>query len=400
VNADIKRQLEVIKHGVVEIHTEKELIERLGKNRPLRVKLGVDPTTPDIHLGHTVVLHKLRQFQNLGHQAVLIIGDFTGLVGDPSGREKTRPQLTEKEIEKNAQTYLEQVGKILDTKKLEIVHNSAWLKKMTMQDVIQSASEVTVARFIEREDFNARLKKGTPIGLHEFLYPLLQGLDSIAVRADIELGGTDQIFNLLVGRDFQRAVRMSAQIAITVPLLVGLDGSQKMSKSYHNHIGVAEEPFEMFSKLMSLADNLMEDYFTLLTFLSRDEIKEILRWHPKEAKIKLAKEIVSQYYDKPEADRCADRFEKVFARQEIPDEVAELKVEPKCINKEGKVYLPKLLSQGGVVKSTSEAKRLILQGALTLDAEKITDPDVEINIKNGQVLKIGKKNKFYRIKLG
>jgi len=395
---DINKQLEAIKRGAVDIHSEEELIRKLKENRPLRVKLGVDPTAPDIHLGHTVVLQKLRQFQELGHQAVLIIGDFTALIGDPSGREKTRPQLSPEEIERNAKTYLEQVGKILDNKRLEIVHNSDWLARLTMENNIRLAAEVTVARFIERDDFSNRLKEGTPIGLHEFLYPLLQGQDSVAVRADIELGGTDQIFNLLVGRDLQRSVHMTPQVVMTMPLLVGLDGEQKMSKSYGNHIGLNETASEMYGKGMSLSDKLMETYFTLLTSVPAKEVKELLKGHPKEAKVRLAKEIVAQYHGKEEADKSAERFESVFSRKESPDEMTQLKVDSSMF-KDGKVYLPKLINLSGAVKSNNEAKRLITQGGVTIDGEKITDPDAEISVKTGQVLKIGKKNRFYRIEI-
>ncbi|MBI5779395.1 MAG: tyrosine--tRNA ligase [Planctomycetes bacterium] len=395
---DIAKQLETIKRGAVEIHSEEELIRKLKANRPLRIKLGVDPTAPDIHLGHTVVLQKLRQFQELGHQAVLIIGDFTALIGDPSGREKTRPQLSAEEIERNAQTYLAQVGKVLDNKRLEIVHNGDWLAKLTMENIIRLAAQVTVARFIEREDFRNRLKAGTPIGLHEFLYPLLQGQDSVAVRADVELGGTDQIFNLLVGRDLQRSADMTPQVVLTMPLLVGLDGEQKMSKSYGNHIGLNEPASEMYGKAMSLADKLMETYFTLLTSIPAKEVKELLNGHPKEAKVRLAKEIVTQYHGQAEADKSAERFESVFSRKESPDEMAQLKVDTSMF-KDGKVYLPKLINLSGAVKSSSEAKRLITQGGVTIDGQKITDPDAEISVKTGQVLKIGKKNRFYRIEI-
>jgi len=257
---------------------------------------------------------------------------------------------------------------------------------------------VTVARFIEREDFNNRLKGGVPIGLHEFLYPLLQGQDSVAVRADIELGGTDQIFNLLVGRDLQRSAKMAPQVVLTMPLLVGLDGEQKMSKSYGNHIGLNEPAAEMYGKVMSLADKLMETYFTLLTSISAGQVKELLKGHPKDAKVRLAREIVTQYHGKAEADKSAERFESVFSRKESPDEMTQLKVDSSMF-KDGKVYLPKLISFSGAVKSNNEAKRLITQGGVTIDGEKLTDPDAEISIKTGQVLKIGKKNRFYKIEI-
>ncbi|MFH0889048.1 MAG: tyrosine--tRNA ligase [Planctomycetota bacterium] len=392
-------QLKIIKRGVVEIYSEHELLQRLKQGRPLRVKLGLDPTTKDIHLGHTVVLQKLRQFQDLGHQAVIIIGDFTASIGDPSGRDKTRPQLSRNEIEQNAQTYLGQVGKVLELKRLEIVYNSTWLNKLTMENIVKLAAQVTVARFIERDDFNLRLKKQIPISLHEFLYPLLQGQDSVAVQADVELGGTDQTFNLLVGRDLQKSVNMPPQIVLTMPLLIGLDGSKKMSKSLDNHIAITEPPFEMYSKIMSLPDNLMKNYFTLLTLLSEKEINDALSEHPKEAKIKLAKEIITKYYDKIEADNCAAKFEAVFSRKEVPEDSIKLKIESSILNKEGKVYLPKLLNFCGATKSNSEARRLITQGGVTIDGVKLTDSDSEITVKTGQILKIGKKNRFYRIEI-
>lgn len=395
---NIIKQLELIKRGSIEIHTEQELIERLKLKRPLRVKLGVDPTAPDIHLGHTVVLEKLRQFQDLGHQAVLIIGDFTALIGDPTGREKTRPQLTKEEIEVNAKTYLEQVSRILDVKNLEITYNGSWLSKLTMNDIIKLAAQVTVARFIERDDFSKRLKSQVPISLHEFLYPLMQGYDSVAIRADIELGGTDQTFNLLVGRDLQRSAGMPPQIVLTTPLLVGLDGVKKMSKSYGNHVGVTELAFEMFSKLMSLPDSLMENYFILMTSLPENDIRQILKGHPKDAKIRLAKEIITKYYNKSEAEQSSDKWESIFSKKEVPDEVSELKIDASLLNNK-KIYLPKLVSLSGIAKSSSEARRLITQGGVTIDGIKLTNPDEEIIIKSGQILKIGKKNRFFRLEL-
>jgi tyrosyl-tRNA synthetase len=396
--SDIASQLDAIKRGAVEIHSLDELERKLKAGRPLRVKLGVDPTSPDIHLGHTVVLQKLRQFQDLGHQAVLIIGDFTALIGDPSGREKTRPQLSTVEIARNARTYLDQVNKVLDDQKLEIVNNSDWLAKLTMEDIIRLSAQVTVARFIERDDFHNRLKNGVPVGLHEFLYPLLQGQDSVAVRADIELGGTDQIFNLLVGRDLQRSANMAPQVVLTMPLLVGLDGELKMSKSYGNHIGLTDSTGEMYGKIMSLPDKLMDAYFTLLTLVDAGEIKGLLKGHPKEAKVRLAKEIVARYYNKSEADKSAEQFEAVFSRKESPEEMAVLRLDS-SVFKDGKVYLPKLVNLSGAVKSSSEARRLIAQGGVTLNGEKLTDPDAEIVLRSGNVLKIGKKNRFYRIEV-
>jgi len=393
---EVKRQLEVIRRGVVEVFSENELIAKLKEGRPLRVKLGVDPTAPDIHLGHTVVLRKLRQFQDLGHQAILIIGDYTGLVGDPSGRENGRPQLSPQELEKNAQTYLAQVGKILNTKTLQIRRNSEWLAPLRLADIIKWASRVTVARFIERDDFAGRLKKQVPIGLHEILYPLMQGYDSVAIQADIELGGTDQTFNLLVGRDLLRSEGLLPQIAITTPLLVGLDGTNKMSKSTGNYIGVTEPAFEMFSKVMSIPDSLMKDYYTLLTDMEMGEIERILKGHPREAKIRLGQEIVRIYYNEAVAGEATARFEAVFSRKEVPADIPEIHLKADDL-KGGKIWLPKLLTTCKMASSTSEARRLISQGGVMIDDQKIIDPETELVVKSGMVLKVGKKNRFARL---
>lgn len=392
-----QKQLEIIKRGVVNIYSESELIDRLKENRPLRVKLGVDPTAPDIHLGHTVVLKKLRQFQDLGHQAILIIGDFTALIGDPAGREKTRPQLTSEEIERNAQTYLDQVGRILNLATLEILKNSQWLSKLQMADILKLASCVTLARFIERDDFAVRLKNKTPIRLHELLYPIMQGYDSVVVKADIELGGTDQTFNLLVGRDFQRMAGLPPQIAITTPLLVGLDGHVKMSKSLGNHIGITEPPFEMFSKIMSIPDYLMEEYYELLTELPLEEIKAFIKTHPRDAKVRLGVEIVKCFYGEKEASKAADLFDEIFRYKRTPSQMPEFILTPADL-KNGKIWLPRLLTYCNMVSSTSEARRLISQGGVTIDEVKITDPEIELEIRDGMVLKVGKKNRFCRIK--
>jgi tyrosyl-tRNA synthetase len=393
-----QKQLEIFKRGAVDILSESELVEKLKSSRPLRIKLGVDPTAPDIHLGHTVVLRKLRQFQDMGHQAVLIIGDFTALIGDPSGKGKTRPQLTAEEIEINAKTYMKQVGKILDTEKLEWRRNSEWLSKIQMKDILQLTARVTVARFIERDDFSKRLKENTPIGLHEMLYPIMQGYDSVAVKADVELGGTDQTFNLLVGRDFQRAEGSAPQVALTTPLLVGLDGVNKMSKTLDNHIGVIESPFEMFGKTMSIPDSLMKDYYILLTGMEMAEIESILKQHPRDAKMRLGQEIVTCYYSAKDAKEAADKFIQVFSRKEMPDDIPEIELGAGDM-KSGKIWLPKLLTKCKMADSTSAAARLISQGAVLIDNEKVIDPESEVTVKNGMVLKVGKKNRFCRIKV-
>jgi len=307
----VDEQLEVIKRAVVQIFPENELVEKLKKSEksgtPLRIKLGIDPTAPDIHLGHTVVIRKLRQFQDMGHTGVLIIGDYTALIGDPSGREKTRPQLTSDEIEKNAKTYLEQVGRILDMEKVEIVRNGEWFKEFSFRDVLKLVSKMTVARMLERDDFSKRFKSETPVGLHEFIYPLMQGFDSVMVKADVELGGTDQTFNLTVGRDLQRDNGEEPQVAITLPILVGTDGTLKMSKSYGNYIAVEDSPKEMYGKVMSIPDGIMRNYFELLTDVPLAEVGELLKdtAHPMEAKKRLAREIVAGYYGADAAEEEA-----------------------------------------------------------------------------------------------
>ncbi|MFH1228619.1 MAG: tyrosine--tRNA ligase [Planctomycetota bacterium] len=401
---EVLRQLEIIKRGTIAIYTEEELIQRLDKSisekKPLVVKIGLDPTSPDIHLGHTVVLQKIRQFQDLGHQPVVIIGDFTTIIGDPSGRDKTRPQLTGEDIERNAKTYFDQVGNILDVNNLKIVLNGSWLSQLTFKDIVKLAAQVTVARLIERDDFATRLANKTPIGLHELLYPLMQGYDSVAIRADIELGGNDQTFNLLVGRDLQKAVDQPQQIAITMPLLVGLDGTDKMSKSLSNYIGITEKSDEMFGKVMSIPDKLMKDYFTLLTKLPAAEIDGLCsdKTHPRDAKIRLAKEIVTIYHNAAEADAAAARFDAVFSRKEVPVDIQEITILKTQITDKG-IYLPKLLTAIGAVKSTSDARRMIEQGGVTLDNLKITEAGSQVQVKSGQILKVGKKNRFYRLRL-
>ncbi|MCK4908733.1 MAG: tyrosine--tRNA ligase [Planctomycetes bacterium] len=402
---EVKKQLEIIKRGTVEIYSENELAKKiehsLETKKPLRVKLGVDPTAPDIHLGLTVVLRKLRQFQDLGHRAILIIGDFTASIGDPSDTDKTRPRLSSSEIEENARTYFDQVGKILELKNAEIVKNSEWLGKLKLDEIIKLAARVTVARMIERDDFAKRLKKETPIGLHELLYPLVQAYDSVAIKADIELGGTDQTFNLLTGRDLQRSFELPPQVAITMPLLVGLDGTKKMSKSLNNYIGVTEDAHEMFGKTMSIPDKLMKDYFTLLTDLPKEEIEKLIgkETHPKEAKVRLGKEIVTMYHDKKSAEEAVKRFEQVFAKQEMPAEIPEVTIKAGNLKTGNKIWLPKLLNLCGFVKSNSEGKRLVVQGGVQINEEKLTDPELEIALKSDMILKVGKKNRFCRIRI-
>ena len=323
----IDKQLEIIKRGAVDLVNEAELIEKLKKGRPLRIKAGFDPTSPDLHLGHTVLMQKLAQFQELGHTIVFIIGDFTSKIGDPSGRSATRPPLSDSEISANLKTYVEQASKILDMEKVELRYNSEWLAKMNFADVLKLASQYTVARMMEREDFKNRFAAGNPLGIHEFLYPLMQGHDSVAIKADVELGGTDQIFNLLMGRDLQREAKQEPQVVLTMPLLVGTDGVQKMSKSYGNYIGITDSPREMFGKIMSISDDLMWSYYELLSDLSLGEIKELKeelvvgKLHPKIAKENLAMEIIERFHSEEDAVSARDEFERVFAKKGRPDEI-------------------------------------------------------------------------------
>jgi tyrosyl-tRNA synthetase len=397
----ITEQINLLKRGAIEIFTEAELAQKLAVSaatgRKLRIKLGLDPTSPDIHLGHTVVLRKMRQFQDLGHKAVLIIGDYTARIGDPTGQNSTRPILSPEQIEKNAETYFEQAGKILDTsaEKLEVRYNSEWLEKLTLMELIQIAAKKTVAQMLQRDTFKKRLQADVDVYTHEFLYPLMQGYDSVIIKSDVELGGTDQTFNNLVGRDIQKAYDQQPQIVITMPILVGLDGKEKMSKSKGNYIGVTNEPNDMFGKVMSISDDMMGNYFTLLTDLPVERIAQLVdpgKTHPKEAKVLLGKMIVSQFYGEAAADAAAAEFEKVFARGQLPEEITEVEIPAGPISA-GKLLLAcKLVSTGG------EAKRMIKQSAASIDGEKLTDPNAEITPKEGAVIRVGKL-RFARLKV-
>ena len=397
----IAEQIDLLKRGTVEIFTEPELAEKLTEAaktpRQLRIKLGLDPTSPDIHLGHTVVVRKMRQFQDLGHKAVLIIGDYTARIGDPTGQDTTRTVLSPEQIELNAKTYFEQAGKILDTSEdmLEIRYNSEWLSDLRLADIIRLTNSMTVARMLERDTFELRHKKGDPIGVHEFLYPLMQGYDSVMVQSDVELGGTDQTFNNLVGRDIQRAYGQEPQLVITMPILVGLDGKEKMSKSKGNYIGVTDQANDMFGKVMSISDDMMENYFTLLTDLATERIAELAdpdRTHPKEAKVLLGRMVVNQFYSEDAAQLAAAEFDKVFAQGQLPDEISEIKIcaEPLAASK--LLLACKLVTTGG------EAKRMIKQGGAGINGEKLTDPNEEITPKDGMVIRVGKR-KFARLKV-
>jgi tyrosyl-tRNA synthetase len=398
---DIAQQANLLKRRTVEVFREDELAQRLTEaaktGRRLRAKLGMDPTAPDIHLGHTVVLRKLRQFQDLGHTAVLIIGDYTARIGDPTGQNTTRPMLSPEQIKQNAQTYFEQAGKILDMSpdKVEVHFNSEWLADLHLADIIKLTASMTVARMLERDTFELRYKKGDPIGIHEFLYPLMQGYDSVAIKSDVELGGTDQTFNNLVGRDLQRMAAQPAQIVITMPILVGLDGVQKMSKSKGNYIGVTDAPADMFGKTMSIPDNLMENYYTLLTDLPVDEIKilcDSAQTHPKQAKVRLGKLIVTQFYNAEAAEKAAAEFDKVFAQNQLPEDMPEVSIaaEP--------VMLSKLLVQCALVETGGEAKRMCIQGGVRINDERIAEPSTMITPSDGMVIQVGKR-KFAKLKV-
>ena len=397
----IKEQVQLLKRGTIEIFNEDELAEKLAQSaktaRPLRIKLGLDPTSPDIHLGHTVVLRKMRQFQNAGHKAILIIGDYTARIGDPSGQDTTRPTLTDEQIRQNAKTYFTQAGKILDTSddRLEVRYNSEWLEKMSLMELIQLAAKKTVAQMLQRDSFKKRLAAEEDVYTHEFLYPLMQGYDSVVIESDVELGGTDQTFNNLIGRDIQRMYSRKPQVVITMPILVGLDGKDKMSKSKGNYIGVTDQPNDMFGKVMSISDDMMEDYFTLLTDLPADKIAELVddnKTHPKEAKVLLGKTIVAQFYDKETAQLAAAEFDKVFAKGQLPDEIPEVQIPAEPIMASKLLLHCKLVSTGG------EAKRMIKQSAVSIDGKKANDPNAEITPKDGMVVQVGKR-KFAKLKL-
>lgn len=400
-NLSLEEELKIIRRGTAEIIPEEELIEKLKKFRetgePLRVKLGIDPTSPDIHLGFAVVLRKLRQFQDLGHKVCLVVGDFTALIGDPSGKSKTRPMLSREQVEENAKTYLKQLYAILDPSKTELVYNSEWLGDMDFEDVIRLTSKYTVARMLERDDFEKRLTKNEPLYMHETLYPLCQGYDSVAIEADIEMGGTDQKFNNLVGRVLQREYNQEAQVVVLMPLLVGTDGTEKMSKSLGNYIGITESPNKMYGKVMSIPDEAMVEYFTLTTDLPTAEIEKIERrleseeLHPKDAKQRLAREIVKVYHGEKAALEAEEEFNRVFAEQQLPQDISELKI-PKNAFKNGKVWIVNLAKIAGSADSNTQARTLIKQGAVSLDGEKITDSNLDLELKDGMILKVGKLN--------
>jgi tyrosyl-tRNA synthetase len=394
--------MDVIKRGVFEIIPEEELVRKLEKslkeNKSLNIKLGCDPSRPDLHIGHSVVLRKLAQFQSLGHQAILIIGDFTGMIGDPSGRNITRPALSLEETRVNGKSYFEQASKIIDPQKTKIVYNSEWLSKMTFEDVIKLSSKYTVARMIERDDFTKRFKAGEPISVHEFLYPLAQAMDSVAIKSDVELGGTDQKFNLLVGRDIQREFGIEPQIILTMPLIIGTDGVEKMSKSYNNYIGISDGPKDIYGKTLSIPDSLIYNYYELATDIPNDELKNIKQLlddgsvNPRDIKRQLARIIVKMYYNEQAAIEAEEEFDKIFIKKEIPDEIPEFKIEDNI----SELGILDLIVKVNCAPSKGEARRLINQGGVSLDGDKIEDIAAIISLKKESILKVGKR-KFVKI---
>ena len=392
---DYKKQLQIIKQGIDEIIGEDDLVQKLKDKKILTIKVGFDPTAPDLHLGHTVILRKMRQFQDLGHKVIFLIGDFTGRIGDPSGKNKTRPPLTDNEIKENAQTYKEQVYKVLDPQKTIVDFNSRWGDSMSAADMIKLAAQSTVARMIERDDFSKRYKNNQPISIHEFLYPLMQGYDSVELEADIELGGTDQKFNLLVGRDLQRNSDMSPQTIITLPLLEGLDGVKKMSKSEQNYIGITESADEIFGKTMSISDEIMFKWFDLLSLRPPSDIDDLQKSidngaNPRDAKIELAYELAERFTSTKDAEEAKENFFKKFAKNELPTNIEE-----KEIPFSSDLALPNILKDLGMVTSTSEALRLIKQGAVKIDQNKVESKDFKLEQNKKTLIQVGKKKFIY-----
>ncbi|MHB8906328.1 MAG: tyrosine--tRNA ligase [Melioribacteraceae bacterium] len=398
----LNEQMDLIKRGTSEIIPEEELVQKLEKslkeNKPLNIKLGCDPTRPDLHLGHSVVLRKLAQFQQLGHQAILIIGDFTGMIGDPSGRNSSRPPLSFEEARENGKSYFEQASKILDRDKTKIVHNSEWLGKMTFEDVIKLASKYTIARMLERDDFTKRYKGGIPISMHEILYPLAQAMDSVAIKSDVELGGTDQKFNLLVGRDIQREFGIAPQVILTMPLLVGTDGVEKMSKSLDNYIGINESPKEIYGKTLSIPDDLIYLYYVLTTDATNQELKQFgqeladKEVNPRNIKRSLARKLVEMYHSSEAALDAEAEFDNIFVKKGLPDEIEEFNVDPSI----KELDILDLIVTVGFAPSKGEARRLVSQGGVTVDGEKIADIKEIIKLDGTKILKVGKR-KFIKL---
>ncbi|MFH1073640.1 MAG: tyrosine--tRNA ligase [Candidatus Firestonebacteria bacterium] len=400
-------QLGILKRGVADLVSEKELLAKLEKsvkeNKPLRVKLGIDPTAPDVHLGFTIPLRKLKQFQDLGHQVIIIIGSYTATVGDPSGKNSTRPQLAYEEVMQNAKYYEKQVFKILDKNKTEIVYNGAWFSKFRFTDVIKLAARITVASLMEHDYFAERYNKGIPISLHELIYPLMQGWDSVEVKADIEIGGTEQRFNVIVGRSLQKELGQEPQAGLFLPVLIGIDGKLKMSKSLGNYIGIDETAKDMFGKIMSIPDSLMLNYFELLTDLPMAELSGLSAGlengtlHPKELKERLGKELVTMYHDKDSAESAALEFERVFSEKELPKDIPEIFI-PQEFLKDGKIWIINLLVKLNAVTNKTEAKRLVEQGGVYINNIRVEKPDTDVKVNTGDIIKTGKR-RYFKLKV-
>ena len=398
-----EEQFHIIQSGAAQIVPEKALMDKLKRGKPLNIKLGVDPTAPDIHLGHAVPLRKLRQFQDLGHQVTLIIGDGTALIGDPSGRNSTRPQLTREQIKENAQTYVDQAFKVLDPEKTTLRYNSEWILSLCIEDLLKIASNFTVARILERDDFHNRYTSELPISLHEFLYPIMQAYDSVVIKADVELGGTDQLFNLLAGRELMEKMGMEPQVCLTLPLLEGTDGVKKMSKSYGNYIGLTDAPNDMFGKVMSIPDELMVKYYRLASTVPVDQIDAIEKGlaadeiHPNRCKRDLAQNIVAAYYDEEAAKEAEAAFDRQFKQHEVPEDIPEFAADL-TPNEEGTVYLAKLIADSGLTKSTGDARRMIDQGGVKINGEAVAAKayNVAPSTLEGAVIQVGKR-KFVRL---
>ncbi|MEJ2214555.1 MAG: tyrosine--tRNA ligase [Gammaproteobacteria bacterium] len=399
-STDIDNSLDIIYRGTEEVLLEEELVKKLKRGKPLKIKAGFDPTAPDLHLGHTVLINKLRQFQDLGHEVMFLVGDFTAMIGDPTGKSATRPPLTREDVIENAKTYEHQVFKILDAQKTTVLFNSSWMGEMNASDMIQLAAKHTVARMLERDDFSKRYKSGQSISIHEFLYPLVQGYDSVAMKADVELGGTDQKFNLLVGRQLQEAYAQEPQIALTMPILEGLDGVQKMSKSLNNYIGITDSPDDMFGKIMSISDELMWRYFELLSFRPMSEIETFKTdieagKNPRDVKFLLAKELIGRFHDESAADKAQQNFVERFQKGALPDDIPELEL---SCDEGGQLGIAALLNAAGLVSSNGEGFRMIKQGAVKIDGEKVSDKSLMLTAGFNSVVQVGKR-KFAKITL-
>lgn len=397
MKVSIEEQVALIERGAVDVISREDLIKKLTRSaetgKPLRVKAGFDPTAPDLHLGHTVLIQKLKHFQDLGHTVLFLIGDFTGMIGDPTGKSETRKPLTREDVARNAETYKEQIFKILDPEKTTVMFNSDWLNDLKSHDFIRLASQLTVARMLEREDFKVRFENQRPISIHEFLYPLIQGYDSVAMEADVELGGTDQLFNVLMGRDLQRTWGQEPQVVITMPLLEGLDGVNKMSKSLGNYIGITEKADDIYGKVLSCSDELMFRYYELLSDMTTARIAELKeemeagRIHPKEVKMRLARELTARFYDEVTAGKAEENFERVFKKHDLPEDIPE-----KVIEDAGEaIWLPRLLADLGLVKGTGEGRRMIQQNAVSVDGEKVSDVEYQVKTSGDVLLKVGKR---------